>query len=137
MAVVTAAVMLASAAGSFARAHGDQDLADARAAVLGQLDAFRRGDWDGAYGFASEEIRAVFDRERFEAMVRGGYPEIAEPAVARIDAVHRAPNGHVYVFVRVRGASGRAVEAVYEMVHEAGRWKVNGVVTRRDTSEPV
>jgi hypothetical protein len=68
-------------------------------------------------------------------MVRGGYPEIARSASAVIDGVERGDGGRLYLFVRVRGANGRLVEAVYEMLHEAGRWRINGVVTRPDASE--
>jgi hypothetical protein len=38
--------------------------------------------------------------------------------------------------LRIRGASGSAIEALYEMVCEGlcegGQWKINGVVTRPD-----
>jgi hypothetical protein len=68
-------------------------------------------------------------------VVRSGYPEIARSASAVIDGVERGDGGRLYLFVRVRGASGRLVEAVYEMVREGGRWRINGVVTRPDSSE--
>ena len=35
----------------------------------------------------------------------------------------------------VRGVNGRGIEAVYEMVREDRGWRINGVVTRPDTSE--
>jgi ABC-type transporter MlaC component len=118
-----------------ATAQPAPDLAEARAAALEQLEAFRKGDFDAAYRFASTEIHEQFDRERFEQMVRGGYPEIARSATAVVDGSERAPNGHVFLFLHIRGANGKAVQAIYEMVSEDGRWKVNGVVTRPDTSE--
>ena len=37
--------------------------------VLRQLEAFRRGDYDLAYTFASTEIQSLFDRPAFERMV--------------------------------------------------------------------
>jgi len=40
--------------------------------VMKQLEAFRRGDFDTAYTFASADIRQQFDRPAFEQMVRGG-----------------------------------------------------------------
>jgi uncharacterized protein DUF4864 len=116
-------------------AQPDHDLADARAAVLAQLDAFRADNFDAAFRFASAEIHEQFDRGRFETMVREGYPEIARSVSAVVDGAERGPNGHLYLFVRVRGANGKAVQAVYEMVAEDGGWKVNAVVTRPDTSE--
>jgi Domain of unknown function (DUF4864) len=112
----------------------DADVTAARASALAQLEAFRQGDFDRAYTYASVVIREQFGREAFERMVRLGYPQIAAPATVTMDGAERAPNGSVFLFLRVRGADGVAVEAVYEMVLEAGAWKVNGVVTRPDTS---
>ncbi len=117
-----------------ARRAGAQMAADVEAAsttVLRQLEAFRRGDFDTAYGYASEEIRGIFDREAFERMVRGGYPEIARSASAPVVESAAAPNGHVYLGVRIWGPNGRAVDATYELVQEGGGWRINGVVTRR------
>jgi hypothetical protein len=118
-----------------ALAQSDADVKDAGAVIMQQLEAFRRDDFDTAFGFASDQIHQLFDRTRFEQMVRGGYPEIARSASAVIDGVERGDGGRLYLFVRVRGANGRLVEAVYEMMQEAGRWRINGVVTRPDSSE--
>lgn len=118
-----------------AAAQPDADARDAGQVVVQQLEAFRRDDFDTAFTFASSAIREQFDRPRFEAMVRGGYPEIARSVSAAIDGVQHADADRLYLFVRVRGANGRAIEAVYELVREAGRWRINGVVTRPDTSE--
>lgn len=98
--------------------------------VMRQLDAFRQGDYDTAYSFASRTIHELFDRAGFERMVSGGYPEIARSLSAVVQRAEDAPNGHVYLFVTVYGANGKSVEAIYEMVHEDDRWKINGVVTR-------
>jgi hypothetical protein len=97
-----------------------------------QLDAFRRDDFDAAYAFASAEIRERFDRTRFEAMVRGGYPEIARSVFAAVAQGERGSNGHIYLVLKIRGANGVSIEAVYEMVSESGGWKINGVVTKPD-----
>ena len=98
--------------------------------VMTQLEAFRRGDFTAAYGFASAMIQQIFDRERFEAMVRGGYPEIARSVVAFVSRAELAQNDTVYLTLRIQGANGNTVEATYELVREAGNWRINGVVTR-------
>ena len=100
--------------------------------VMRQLEAFRRDDFDTAYGFASEEIQHRFDRARFEEMVRAGYPEIARSVFAVVSEGERAANGNVYLVLKIRGANGVSIEAVYEMVSEPGGWKINGVVTKPD-----
>ena len=98
--------------------------------VLGQIDAFKRDDFTAAYRFASSTIKGLFDREAFELMVRGGYPEIASPAGARVLDQGTASTGREYVILRVHGKSGAAVEALYELVQEDGDWKIDAVVTR-------
>ena len=103
--------------------------------ALRQLDAFRRNDYDTAYGFASAEIQGLFDRGAFERMVRGGYPEIADSVRAYVAKSGIADDGHVYLILKIRGANGQQIEALYDMVREAGVWKVNGVVAKPDPGE--
>jgi hypothetical protein len=116
-------------------AQTEAEAKDAGGVVMQQLEAFRRDDFDTAFTFASAEIHRLFDRPRFEQMVRSGYPEIARSASAVVDGVERGDAGQLYLFVRIRGANGRAIEAVYEMVLEDGRWHINGVVTRPDPGQ--
>jgi hypothetical protein len=97
-----------------------------------QLEAFRRGDFDTAYTFASSEIKELFDRSAFEQMVKNGYPEIARSTFASVAGSTVAPNGHVYLQIRIRGSNGNSIEALYEMVLENGQWKINGVSAKPD-----
>jgi hypothetical protein len=116
-------------------AQTPEDRERASEPVLRQLEAFRRGDYDLAYTFASTEIQSLFDRLAFERMVRSGYPEIADSASARVMERRIAPDGHLLLVLKIRGANGRHIEALYDMVWEAGMWKVNGVVARPDPGE--
>ncbi len=100
--------------------------------VMKQLEAFRRGDFDTAYTFASSDIKQQFDRPAFEDMVKNGYPEIARSTFASIAASTVAPNGHVYLQIKIRGANGNSIEALYELVLENGQWKINGVSAKPD-----
>ena len=100
--------------------------------VMKQLDAFRRGDFDTAYTFASSEIKEQFNRPAFEHMVKTGYPEIAHSTFATIAASAVAPNGHAYLSVKIRGANGNSIEAFYELVLERGQWRINGVTVKPD-----
>jgi len=101
--------------------------------VVKQLEAFRRGDFDTAFTFASGMIKAQFDRQAFETMVRGGYPEIARSTFAAVTKTELESPGLAYVTVKIRGANGQAVEALYELIWEEG-WKINGVATRPDAA---
>ena len=107
------------------------DAKTAAAPVVQQLEAFRRGDFDIALTFASGMIKAQFDRQTFESMVRGGYPEIARSTFVTVTKTELESPGLAYVTVRIRGANGHAVEALYEMIWEDG-WRINGVATRPD-----
>ena len=131
--LLLAMMLLARAASGAAQA--DPDAEAAGRIVMQQLDAFRRDDFDTAFGFASAEIHELFDRPRFEAMVRTGYPEIARSVSAVIDGSEHGPGGRLYLLVRVRGANGQTVQAVYEMLLEDGQWRINGVVARPDATK--
>ena len=131
LAAVLATLLLAGAPA----AQRDPDVDEATRVVMQQLEAFRRDDFQAAFTFASRTIHDLFDASRFEAMVRGGYPEIARSVRANIDGSKRGDAGELYLFLHVQGENGRAVEAVYEMVKEGGAWRINGVVTRPDSSE--
>lgn len=99
--------------------------------VMKQLEAFRRDDFDTAFTFASGAIRAQFDRPSFETMVRRGYPEIARSAFAAVVKTELPSDGIAYVTVKIRGANGQSIEALYELTWEDD-WKISGVVTRPD-----
>jgi hypothetical protein len=100
--------------------------------AMKQLEAFRRGDFDTAYTFASSDIRQQFDRPAFEQMVKNGYPEIARSTFATVAGSTMAPNGHAYLQIKIRGANGNSIEALYELVLENGQWKINGVSAKPD-----
>jgi Domain of unknown function (DUF4864) len=99
--------------------------------VVKQLEAFRRNDFDTAFTFASGMIHAQFDRQDFETMVRRGYPEIAHSTFAAVTRTELESDGLAYVTVKIRGANGQTIEALYELIWEDG-WKINGVATRPD-----
>ncbi len=123
-------VLLSLCASAWAQA----DKANATAAadpVVKQLEAFRRGDFDTAFTFASGMIQAQFDRPAFETMVRRGYPEIARSTFAAVTKTELESPGLAYVTVKIRGANGQSIEALYELVWQDG-WRINGVVTRPD-----
>jgi uncharacterized protein DUF4864 len=129
-----AGLIAIAAAGSVARGQTPSDVEQATKIVMRQLEAFRQDDYDTAYGFASAMIRERFDRPAFEAMVRGGYPEIARSVAAVVVGSQAAPDDSLALLLKIRDASGRSVEAVYEMVREGDAWRINGVATRPDES---
>ena len=107
----------------------DQGAAMAKT-VLDQLDAFRRDDWNAAYGYASSAIQAQFDPEAFREMVTRGYAPISRSATARVRHVEALDAHRGLVEMRVEGHDGETIDALYELVEEQGAWRVNGVITR-------
>ena len=131
MAVLLAAGLVGVPSGASAQTTGNRAAAEP---IMKQLDAFKRDDYDAAYGFASAEIRQMFDRRAFERMVKTGYPEIARSSFALVGETEERADGHVLVKVKIRGANGNGIEALYEMVKEPDGWRINGVVTRPDAA---
>lgn len=125
-------LLLIAATGAWAQA-ASTDAKAAAVPVVKQLEAFRRDDFDTAFTFASGTIQGRFDRRNFEAMVRRGYPEIARSTFAAVTKTELESPGLAYVTVKIRGANGQSIEALYEMVWEDD-WKINGVATRPDAS---
>jgi phosphate-selective porin len=123
-------LLLLGATGARAQA-ASTDAKAAAVPVVKQLEAFRRDDFDTAFTFASGTIQERFDRRNFEAMVRRGYPEIAQSTFAAVTKTELESPGLAYVTVKIRGANGQSIEALYEMVWEDD-WKINGVATRPD-----
>jgi hypothetical protein len=97
--------------------------------VLEQLEAFRRGDWATAYGYASAAIQGRFGLEAFRRMVVQGYGPIAHSVVATVARAEVVDQGRGFVEVRIEGADGETVDAFYELVEERGAWRINGVLT--------
>ena len=113
-----------------AAGQGADPRADMARTVLDQLAAFRRDDWAAAYAYASATIQSRFDLEAFRQMVTGGYPPIARSTTATVSHVEVVDPSHGLVEVRVEGANGEMVDALYELVDEQGQWRINGVLTR-------
>lgn len=134
-AILLAGLLAPTIAVSTAAGPPDPDIKAATDVIMLQLEAFRRDDFDTAYTFASATIRELFDRQAFERMVRSGYPEIARSVSAVVSGSALAPNGSVFLFLRIRGANGNRIEALYDLVREDGGFRINGVVTKPDTDE--
>ena len=113
-----------------AAGQGADPRADMARTVLDQLAAFRRDDWTAAYAYASAAIQSHFDLEAFRQMVTGGYAPIARSTTATVSHVEVVDPSHGLVEVRVEGANGEMIDALYELVDEQGQWRINGVLTR-------
>lgn len=101
-----------------------------KSVIREQMKAFNEEDYRAAYRFASRGIKERLSLERFEAMVRTGYPQIAKSRAAAFGEITLLEGGaRAFAIVHVTGADHVTVKARYLMVlDEEGGWKIDGVV---------
>lgn len=93
-----------------------------------QMKAFNEDDYRAAYAFASGSIRRRFSTERFEKMVKSGYPQIAKSHLVSFGEITLTNDKQAAVaVVHVTGKDRVTVIAEYQMVLEEGEWKIGGV----------
>lgn len=98
-----------------------------KSVITRQLEAFQRDDAGGAFAFASPTIQGIFgDADTFIGMVKRGYPQVYRPKAFAFTGIADR-DGKLYQRVRIEGADGKAVTAVYEMIEIDGQWRINGV----------
>jgi hypothetical protein len=94
--------------------------------IEAQLDAFRKGEVEKAYGFAAAELRAQKPLRIFTEIVRANYPEIWRNTRAEFGIV-RDDGRQATVTVQVYSKDG---DAAYDftLVKEAAGWRIHGVL---------
>ena len=104
-----------------------RDVAEIRAVINRQIDAFRRDDARGAFALASPGVQQAFGTpERFLDAVRGSYRPVYRPAtIAFLEVV--VMGDEAVQPVQVTDASGAVWLAYYSMQRqEDGSWRANG-----------
>lgn len=93
-----------------------------------QMIAFNQDDYPAAYTFASESIRRRFSKERFETMVKSGYPQIAKSHLVSFGEITLSEDKQAAVArVHVTGKDHVTVIARYLLLLEENGWKIGGV----------
>jgi Domain of unknown function (DUF4864) len=129
MAVTALLFQIAGSPAGAGEAIGAMEAAAIREVVQRQLEAFRRDDGAGTFGFASPGIRAQFATpERFMAMVRHGYEPVYRPREVEFrDIVD--DRGHPARRVLLERPDGRSVLAYDVMERQGdGSWPTDGCV---------
>jgi hypothetical protein len=96
------------------------------AVIEEQLAAFRSGDYRKAHTFAVSEMREALGVVEFEAMVRMGYPVIANSRSAAFGLALDTGDEAV-ITVRVQDGEGDSFAYQYHLRKEAGGWRIAGV----------
>lgn len=103
------------------------DEASVRAVISSQIEAFRRGDVAGAFGYASPSVQGIFQSpERFGVMVQNGYPMVWRPAEVRFLGVESI-DGLLWQTVMIKDQAGQLHLLEYQMIPGEGGWKINAV----------
>jgi hypothetical protein len=103
------------------------DVAEIRAVIHRQIDAFRRDDAHGAFALVSPGVQQAFGTpERFLDVVRMAYRAVYRPAsVSFLELV--VISGEVVQQVQVTDRAGGVWVAYYAMQRQKdGSWRTNG-----------
>ena len=104
-----------------------EDLAEIRAVIQHQIDAFRRDDAHGAFALAAPGVQRAFGTpERFLETVRMAYRAVYRAsALAFLDLM--VISGDVVQRVRITDRAGAVWLAYYAMQRQAdGSWRASG-----------
>ncbi|AGY60202.1 DUF4864 domain-containing protein [Gloeobacter kilaueensis] len=100
--------------------------------IQAQLAAFRSGNYQKAYTYASVGIRRRFAAAAFAEMVRSAYPAIARSRTAQFGAI-LDDSEQAVAHVLVEGTGDRVLY-VYLLVRERGLWKIESVIEAQKPS---
>ena len=101
-----------------------------------QLEAFRRNDFAGAYKFAAQGIKDQFPAAEFEAMVKKGYPLIAESTDV-IFGITLDDGDRAVVNVQVIGKGKTSGMFQYLLERNGTEWRIAGVFEREEKTETI
>jgi len=97
-----------------------------------QTAAFRANDYAKAYTFAAKGLHGTFTVDKFEQMVKAGYPIIPASKDTEFGAALDDGESGV-VFVRFTDPAGKRQLFRYTLEHEPDGWKITGVIETEDT----
>lgn len=95
--------------------------------ISNQLSAMAAGDFAAAFSYASPTIKGMFATpDRFEAMVRSGYPMVANHRDIRMLEL-RTVAGNLWQRVMITDTAGTTHLLDYMMVQNDQGWQINAV----------
>ena len=130
-----AAGTIAWAAPSFAQSVAEPTV---RTVISSQIDAFRTGDDERAFSFASPSIRSMFGTsENFMAMVKSGYQPVYAPRNFTFGRSSER-GGTYFQEVLVTGPEGREWVALYTLQEASdGSIRITGVRLARSNAPAI
>jgi len=115
-----------------------QTLSEIPKVIEDQISSFTAGDEARAFAHASAGIQAQFGSpEGFMAMVRQHYAPLVSPQRVAFDEPFTVSDMRAHQIVWLIDESGRSWRAVYSLVGDEGRWRIEGVVLRQAQAQSV
>ena len=98
-----------------------------RATIQSQIDAMAAGDFAAAFTFAAPSIKGMFGTaDRFEMMVRQGYPMVVAPRDVRMLEL-RSVAGNLWQRVLMVDGAGATHLLDYMMIETPEGWQIGAV----------
>jgi hypothetical protein len=98
-----------------------------RQTIQGQIDAMAAGDFAAAFTFASPNIKGMLGTaDRFEMMVRQGYPMVVAPRDVRMLEL-RTVAGNLWQRVLMVDGAGATHLLDYMMIETPEGWQIGAV----------
>ena len=121
-------VLASGVAGAAERPVSGADLAEIRAVIHRQIDAFQRDDASAAFALASPSVQFAFRTpERFMDVVRMAYRAVYRPARVAFLELVVLESERVVQHVQVTDRAGAVWLALYAMERQQdGSWRANG-----------
>lgn len=99
--------------------------------ISAQIEAFRAGDFEGAFTYASPMIQGIFGTPgNFQRMVTEGYPMVVDPEMVEMQEL-REVAGNLWQRVRITDRAGRGWLLDYQMIEGPEGWRINAVQLSR------
>ena len=126
-AIVLCAAVIAAPSADAAEKLAPADRTVIEQTIRRQLDAFTRDDADGAFGFATPDIRRLFgSSDNFMQMVRENYQPVYRAASVTFVAL-QAVDGQWVQGVQLVDGDGKVWRALFTMKRQPDKsWKVGG-----------
>lgn len=134
LAVILVGAVVRAAETPSLRASKPAVRAEVVASVEGQLAAFRSGEIEKAYAYASTLLQMQTPIRRFAQLVRAGYPEIWANERVEFGLV-RDDGRRATVTARVFVKGGASAPYDYVLAKEDDFWRIAGVLRHEEKGE--
>ena len=131
--------VMCSTGSALAAEDGKSEVAALRSVIVGEIEAFRSGDPEGAYELSTPRIKSMFPTpEVFMAMVRRGYAPVYSVETCSFEEPSIV-DGRMVQPVRIEDkGSLEPIIAMFLMEkQDDGSWKIGGCILVKESGQSV